>query len=196
MTVEELGRRFDRSASWVSRRLGLVGELPREIQEQVRRGEIAAYAAMRHLVPLARANAPAAVRLAAAFGPHRPTSREVGALCAGWLSGSESTRKLLVEDPRLFLRARAQALHPADPAEAGPAAVLLADLGALGGVARRGARHLREGLLARLLAPEREEVGRALAQARADVERLVTTYEKEERNARPDDAGSDPAVAP
>ena len=35
-------------------------------------------------------------------------------------------------------------------------------------------------------------MGRALAQARADVERLVTTYEKEARNARPADAGGDP----
>lgn len=196
MTVDELGRRFDRSASWVSRRLGLVSELPREIQEQVRRGEIAAHAAMRHMVPLARANVGEAVRLAAAIGPHRPTSREVGALCTAWLSGSPATRKLLVEDPKLFLRARAQALHPADPAEAGPAAVLLSDLGAVGGAARRGDRHLREGLLSRLLPPEREEVGRALAQARADVERLATTYEKEARRARPDDAGRDPAAPP
>jgi len=195
MTVEELGRRFDRSASWVSRRLGLVSELPLEIQDQVRRGEIAAHAAMRHLVPLARANVGEAVRLAAAIGPHRPTSREVGALCAGWLSGSEATRQLLVEDPRLFLRARAQARSPADPAAAGPAAVLLEDMGALGGIARRGIRHLREGLLARLLGPEREEVGRALAQARADVERLVTTHGKEAMNARPDDASGDPAAA-
>ena len=195
MTVEELGKRFDRSGSWVSRRLGLVSELPREIQEQVRRGEIAAHAAMRHLVPLARANAAEAVQLSAVIGPHRPTSREMGSLCAGWLSGSAATRRLLVEDPRLFLRARAQALHHADPAEAGPAAVLLADLGALGGVARRTIRHLREGLLARLLAPEREEVERARAQARADVERLATTYEKEARHAGRDDAGSDPATA-
>jgi len=195
MTVEEMGKRFDRSASWVSRRLSLVGELPREIQEQVRRGEIAAHAAMRYLVPLARANAEEAVRLAAGIGPDRPTSREVGALCAGWLSGSEATRKILVEDPHLFLRARAQAARPADPAEAGPAAVLLGDLGAVGGAARRGGRHLREGLLARLLAPELEEVGRALAQAQADVERLVTTYEKEIRSARPDHASSDPAAS-
>ena len=143
MTVDELGRRFDRSASWVSRRLGLVGELPREIQEQVRRGELSAHAAMRYLVPLARANAGEAVQLAAAIGPHRPTSREVAALCAGWHSGSEATRRILMEDPRLFLRARAQARGPVDPAEAGPAAVLLDDLGAVGGAARRGARHLR-----------------------------------------------------
>lgn len=196
MTVDELGRRFDRSASWVSRRLGLVSELPREIQDQVRRGEIAAHAAMRHLVPLARANAGEAVRFAAAIGPHRPTSREVGTLCAGWLSGSDATRRVLLADPRLFLRARAQALSPADPAEAGPAAVLLADLGAVGGAARRGARHLREGLLARLLACERDEVGRALGQAQSDVERLVTSYQKEARSARPDDAGGDPAASP
>jgi hypothetical protein len=149
---------------------------------------------MRHLVPLARANAGEAVQLAAAIGPHRPTSREVGALCAGWLSGSEATRQILVKDPRLFLQARAQAKCPADPAEAGPATVLLDDCGAVGGAARRGARHLREGLLARLLAPERAEVERALAQARSDVERLVTTYEKEARSARPDDAGGDPAA--
>jgi ParB/RepB/Spo0J family partition protein len=193
MTVEELGKRFDRSASWVSRRLGLVGELPREIQEQVRRGQFSAHAAMRHLVPLARANASEAVQLAAAIGPHRPTSREVGALCAGWHSGSEATRRLLVSDPRLFLRARAQAKGPPDPADAGPAAVLLDDFGAVGGAARRGARHLRDGLLPRLLAPERTEVERALAQARADMERLVTTYEKEARSARPVDAGGDPA---
>ena len=151
---------------------------------------------MRHLVPLARANIGEAVRLAAAIGPHRPTSREVGALCTAWLSGSPAIRKLLVEDPKLFLRARAQALHPPDPAEAGPAAVLLSDLGAVGGAARRGDRHLREGLLSRLLPPEREEVGRALAQARADVDRLATTHEKEARRARPDDAGRDPAAPP
>jgi ParB/RepB/Spo0J family partition protein len=195
MTVEEMGRRFDRSASWVSRRLGLVVELPREIQDQVRHGEIAPYAAMRHLVPLARANREEAVRLAAAIGPHQLTSREVGTLCTGWLSGREATRRILLEDPRLFLRARAQAMSPTDPAEAGPAAVLLSDLGALGGVARRGARHLREGLLKRLVASELEEVGRALAQARADVERFVTDYEREAQSARPDHESRDPALA-
>ena len=40
---EELARRFEHSVSWVSRQLALVRELPQEIQERVRRGEIGAH---------------------------------------------------------------------------------------------------------------------------------------------------------
>ena len=54
---DELARRFDRTPSWVSRRLGLVRELPESVQAHVRAGAIGAHAAMRYLVPLARANA-------------------------------------------------------------------------------------------------------------------------------------------
>ena len=106
MTVEELGRRFDRSASWVSRRLGLVGELPREIQEQVRRGEIAAHAAMQHLVPLARANTAECGR----SSPRRSarTGRRAGRSGRCARRGSRGARRRAsscIEDPRLFLRA-------------------------------------------------------------------------------------------
>ena len=38
--LEELARRFDRSVSWVSRRLALVELLPEAIQQQVREGKI------------------------------------------------------------------------------------------------------------------------------------------------------------
>ena len=40
---EELARRFDRSVSWVSRRMGLVELLPDSVQQQVRIGAIAAH---------------------------------------------------------------------------------------------------------------------------------------------------------
>jgi ParB-like chromosome segregation protein Spo0J len=196
MSAEELARRFDKSASWVSRRLSLVTELPQEIQAQVRRGEIVAHAAMKHLVPLARANREAAVRLAAALAPERPTSRQVAALYAAWLGGSEATRARVVEDPRLFLRARDALARRPDPAEQGPLAVLLADLGALTGVARRALRHLRcEGLARQLAPPEREEVRRGLAQAQADVEALFTRGEKEVGDAGPGHPLGDPAAA-
>ncbi len=48
---EELARRFDRSTSWVSRRLALVDLLPEAIQQQVREGKISAHVAMKFLVP-------------------------------------------------------------------------------------------------------------------------------------------------
>jgi hypothetical protein len=43
--LEELARRFDRSTSWVSRRMGLVELLPASVQQQVRDGAIAASSA-------------------------------------------------------------------------------------------------------------------------------------------------------
>jgi ParB/RepB/Spo0J family partition protein len=195
MSVDELARRFDKSTSWVSRRLSLVIDLPGEIQEQVRRGEIVAHSAMKHFVPLARANREQAVLLSAALGPHRPTSRQVATIYAAWMAGSPETQEEILRDPLLFLRAHEAARRPPDPAEQGPAAVLLSDLDALGGMARRGVRHLREGLAKRLLAPERAEVRRALLQARADALQLFTRCHKEVGDARPDDPLRDPAAA-
>lgn len=106
LSFDELARRFDKSKSWVSRRLSLVKELPKEIQAQVRAGDIAAHAAMKFLVPLARANAKAATRLSVAMAPLKPTTRQVGALYAGWQSGTEQTRELILSTPQVFLRAQ------------------------------------------------------------------------------------------
>jgi ParB-like chromosome segregation protein Spo0J len=51
-----------RSKSWASRRLGLVEALPDAVLEGVRRGELGAWSAMKHLLPLARANKTVAIR--------------------------------------------------------------------------------------------------------------------------------------
>jgi ParB/RepB/Spo0J family partition protein len=53
-SLDELARRFDRSVSWVSRRLALVELLPETIQQQVREGTLGAQLAMKYLVPIAR----------------------------------------------------------------------------------------------------------------------------------------------
>jgi len=87
LALEDLGRRFARSASWVSRRLALVEELPETIQEHVRRGELPAHAAMKHLVPLARANPEACERLVAAIAGKGLTNRQIGQLYAVWRDG-------------------------------------------------------------------------------------------------------------
>src|SRR5256885_16606442 len=68
--LDELARRFDRSTSWVSRRLALVELLPETIQQQVREGKIAAQVAMKYLVPVARVDGEHCARMAAAFVAH------------------------------------------------------------------------------------------------------------------------------
>src|SRR6202795_3682702 len=76
--LDELARRFDRSTSWVSRRLALVEVLPEAIQQQVREGKIAAQVAMKYLAPVARVNAEDCTRMAAAFVAHRCDTRQAG----------------------------------------------------------------------------------------------------------------------
>jgi ParB/RepB/Spo0J family partition protein len=194
LSQPELARRFDRTVSWVSRRLALVGELPPGIQEHVRSGAITAQAAMKYLVPLARAKCEECVRLAAAIAAAQLSTRQVGELYAGWTSGSERTRELLLSDPLLYLRAQAEGRRPDVPAKS-PSALLLDDMALLGSVARRAYRRLCGGSLRAALPSEQEEIGRALEQALADLRTLGTRWEKEVGDAGRGNAGRDPQAA-
>jgi len=91
-SLDQLARRFDRSVSWVSRRLALVELLPESIQRQVRDGHIGAQAAMRFLVPAARVNVADCERLAAAFVECRCDHRQAAQLYAAWRTGTRATR--------------------------------------------------------------------------------------------------------
>jgi ParB-like chromosome segregation protein Spo0J len=176
-SLEELARRFEHSKSWVSGRLALLQALPISIQEQIRAGIISAHAAMKYLVPLARVNAAAAQALATAMTPLKPTSRQVGALYAGWQSGTERTRELIVQSPQVYLQA--QATRETAPPSATQR--FLQDLGALGGIARRAHRILEGRLLAQLGESELIEVTDAFARANADLQRLIQRFEREAR---------------
>ena len=177
----------------MSRRLALVQELPASIQERVRAGELGAHAAMKCLVPMARANAAAAERLAAAMAPLRLATRPVCLLWAGWQGGSGKTRTLIETAPATYLRSQEQAAREA--AQKSPVEQLVSDLDALGGIARRVRKKLMAGLWRGLSASEREEAGGCLAQARADCTGLWTRFDEEVRDARPDDAHGDPGAA-
>lgn len=179
LSVEELARRFERNKSWVSRRLALIQVLPASIQQSVHAGTLAAHAAMKYLVPLARANTQAATLFAQAITPLRPTSREVGALYAGWQSGTERTRELILATPHIYLQA--QAVQQPIPPSATQA--WLNDLGALGGIARRARRPLEQGLLRQLMSAERTEVDLAVARSKADVKSLFGRFDREAANA-------------
>src|SRR5262245_62991505 len=154
LALDDLGRRFARSVSWVSRRLALVQELPATIQDHVRRGALPAHAAMKHLVPLARANAAAGERLVAAIAGQGRTNRQIGQLYAAWRDGLPAVRERVLAAPLLFLKAR----HALDPVPEDAGRLLMNDLDMVAAVARRARR--RQGTLRRLLPSERQEVPR------------------------------------
>lgn len=179
LSLEDLARGFERSRSWVSRRLGLIQVLPGAIQEQVRAGTLSAHAAMKYLLPLARANATAATELARAIVACKPTTRQIGALCAGWRSGTERTRELILARPHLYLQAQVAQSAP----EPSATQRWLNDLGALAGIARRARKPLEQALLQRLLAGERSEVDAGFARARAEADRLFARFALESGHA-------------
>lgn len=180
LSCGELARRFDKSESWVSRRLALVSELPEAVQELVRRGELPAHAAMKHLVPLARAKKSGWEALAAAFAAHGLSSRQVGTLTAAWAAATEDGRKLILADPHLVLRAEEQA---ARPKEKSPGERLLSDVAALGAISRRARRaaEAEQARGARWLFTA--ELGRAALAAEAEAEALFALVKTEVANA-------------
>ena len=103
LALDALARRFDRSVSWVSRRLSLVRTLPDAVQQHVHAGQLVAHAAMKYFVPLARANAADCVRLVEAIAPHRLTTRQIGRLYETYVAGPAATRELVLTDPLLVL---------------------------------------------------------------------------------------------
>jgi ParB family chromosome partitioning protein len=139
-----LGALLGRSASWVSRRLALVDVLPAAAEQAVRRGAVAAQAAMKCLVPLARANAGQCERLVANLGSRRLSVRQMARLYAGWRAGNAEQRARIVERPLLYLdleeREPETRLDPGTEREQR----LVRDLGTLSGICRRAREALRE----------------------------------------------------
>lgn len=184
LSRDELARRFDRTTSWVSRRLGLVTDLPVLVQEHVRSGAIGPHAAMRYLVPLARANERDCEKLASAIAPARPSSRELGVLYTTYVSGNEKTRALVVSDPALVLRARAERDRDGKD-EATPAERVLEDLRIASSVLHRASGRLRRGALDDASEHERQLVLGARLETRAELTTFETRLDEEQsRRAR------------
>jgi hypothetical protein len=137
--LDELARRFDRSVSWISRRLALVEVLPQAIQQQVREGKVLAQVALKFLVPVAGQSLEDCQRMAAIFAQHHCDTREAGQLYAAWRKGSSAIRKRILDDPELFFKAQRQAQERA-PAGTGPD--LLRDLEMMAAIASRAHRRL------------------------------------------------------
>ena len=194
LPLDALARRFCRSKSWVSRRLALLGALPEALRARVRAGAIAPQAAMKYLVPLARANRRHCERLLEALGETRLSVRDAGALYAGYRRADPAGRARLLADPQLFLRAH-RAAQPADPLGGDPSAALVQDLAALRGIAWRAAQRVGQGALG-IGAPDgRTRLGGAWQAAVAAFAALREAIEEARPDARPDDADRDSPAA-
>jgi ParB family chromosome partitioning protein len=174
--LDELARRFDRSVSWVSRRLALVELLPETIQQQVREGKISAHVAMKYLVPAARINLEDCERMAAAFAQHHCDTRQAGRLYAAWRGGSPLIRQRLLDEPALFFKAQ----RPAEPkATAAPAAELLRDLEMAAAIVNRATRRLA-GAAAVMDGQQREAAQRQIERLENQLRRLAGRIPQEQ----------------
>jgi ParB family chromosome partitioning protein len=189
LALADLARRFDKTASWVSRRLALVRDLPEPIHGEVRAGRLAPHAAMKYLVPLARANPADCVRLVEAITPHRLTTRQIGRLYQVYVTGPEASRDLVLTDPLLVLRVTDDTPRAPVRPEASAPEALLTDLHILGAVARRARRRLQHG--GGLLPPERARAWRLFDQIQTDFHDLQRRCEQELRDARSGTAHGD-----
>jgi ParB family chromosome partitioning protein len=172
--MEELARRFDRSVSWVSRRLALVELLPEAIQQQVREGKIAAQTAMKYLVPAARLSAEDCERMATAFASHRCDQRQAAQLYRAWREGSRVVRERILSHPELFLRTQRQPPAPAVT----QAAALQRDLETAAAILRRASRRASEAA-AEMNDEQQQQVQRNIESARRELDRISQRMEKE-----------------
>jgi len=188
-TIEDLARRFDRSTSWVSRRLALVELLPSSVQQKVRAGAVSAQVAMKCLVPVARVSLDDCERMAAAFATHRFTTRQTTQIYAAWREAPKSIRPRILEEPRLFLKTQQQSAPPSSPA-----IDLARDLEMVVAIANRsGRRFARAGPLMdpAQLEDARQNVERALN----DLTHLAERIEREQQHVEHTAAGSDSGTA-
>ncbi len=165
--LDELARRFDRSVSWVSRRLALVEALPEAIQQQVREGKIPAQAAMKFLVPAARQSLEDCQRMAAIFAQHHCDTREAGRLYAAWRQGSPAIRKRILDESELFFKAQRREVKPSTPA-----AELLRDLELVAAIINRAQRRLAGAAATELDGQQGEAARQQIARIEKQLQRI------------------------
>jgi len=192
LNLEDLARRFDRSVSWISRRLALVRDLPKSVQEYVRLGKIGAHAAMKYLVPMARAKPFDCENLAKQIAHHQFTTEEVGILYAAWRS-QPLIRARVIDDPKLFLRARREIEEEA-PEGVRAGEELLRNLDMAAAIARRASRQWREAAAA-MDDAGRENAWLCVQQAIEDLTRLSDTMEKENGYVESEPADGNPGAS-
>lgn len=139
LSLEDVGRRLCRTKSWVSRRLGLRKVLTSEMRAKVAAGQIPPQAAMKYLLPLARANGEHARALIGNLGAHRISVRQLGRLYAAYRATDAVGRARICNSPLMFLQMDGQAAR-VEQAQSSAVDRLVTDLGAIAGMCGRARR--------------------------------------------------------
>jgi ParB/RepB/Spo0J family partition protein len=137
MSRSEMASKLLRSSSWVSRRLGLVDVLPASVQQAVRVGKVTPHAAMKSLLPLARANREACELLVQNLGAAGAAVRQMDELWRAWRKGTEEERERIVSHPGLYLAAFSEMVRSDAPEPVPAAESVRKDLASVGGICRR-----------------------------------------------------------
>jgi len=202
-TQASLPTLLGRDKSWVSRRLALAKALPESVQDRVREGRVGPRAAMRTLVPLARANAEQCARLVDNLPRPAPSARAIERLYEAWRKGDPEVKARIVDKPGLWLRANEESERDGETAS-----TLLGDVSMLASIAARAGRRLDQGAMATMTTRERRRLERVAREARHAFSGLMARLSEEEEDddaapprteettdARPRDAHRDPATA-
>lgn len=195
LSLADIARRFGRAKSWVSRRLGLVNELPEWLQESVRKGELQCHAALRYFLPLARTNRDDAESLAMNIAGLGLSTRQIADLYTAWMEGSDQARELVVRQPQTALRVR-EAARESQSCDDSNAGLLLQDIEKLASISQRARRLLDRALLEGIERPIGKHIAIAWQRAQAVAARLGARIEKEVvRDDRPRDEENDTEAA-
>ena len=133
-SLSAIGRQIGRDKSFVKRRLDLLKALPDEILRLVMSGVISTWAASRVLVPLARANAAHAVKLAAYLEKEPISTRQLRLFYKHYQKSNQEVRKRMIDSPGLFLRS-VDIMN--DTGDQGPEEKWLRDANAVCGILQR-----------------------------------------------------------
>ena len=186
-SIEELARRFDRSPTWVARRLALVETLPESVQQQVREGKIAAQIAMRYLAPVARVSVEQCMPMAHVLAQQHWTTRQAAALYNAWRDAkSTQTRERILAQPELFLKTQQQQ-QQSPPT---PPTTLESELNKIIAIAQRALHQLE-------VPPQNgEPARRKIQQATALLSQIATRIEEQTPNhVEPSATHNDSGVA-
>jgi ParB/RepB/Spo0J family partition protein len=164
MTQREAARQCARDASWVQRRLMLLGALPEAVLQAVRHAQVSSWAATRIFVPLARANGDHAMQLLAGLNTHHLSTRELGTWFEHYQTAQRTQREHMARYPRLFIDSLNEHQRERDARQLrdGPERELAGDLGHLQSLLERVRRRLLA-LSAPVAAPLARACGRVQA---------------------------------